>query len=43
MRIIKLLAALLVIGALGLLGYAYFGDMTPPQREITIDVPVPGG
>ncbi|MFN3644080.1 MAG: hypothetical protein ACK4TB_14300 [Gemmobacter sp.] len=45
MRTIKGLAVLLVLAAAGLAGYAYFGDMTAPEREITIEVspPAAGG
>jgi hypothetical protein len=43
MQVIKILAVLVVLGAAGVLGYGYFGDMAPPQREITIELPPPGG
>ncbi len=34
-RIIKTLLALVVLGFIGLAGFAYFGDMTPPQAPVT--------
>ena len=41
-RIIKLLLFLLVIGFVGLIGYAYLGDLAPNQSEsrepVTLDV-----
>ena len=41
-RIIKLLLFLLVIGFVGLIGYAYLGDLSPNQSEsrepVTLDV-----
>ncbi|MFN6978111.1 MAG: hypothetical protein ACK4OP_08310 [Gemmobacter sp.] len=45
MRTIKVLVALLILAVAGLAGYAYFGDMTAPEREITIEVspPAAGG
>lgn len=33
---------LVVLGALGLLGYAYLGDLTPVQGEMSIPVPIDG-
>ena len=30
----KFLLLIVVLGAIGLVGYAYFADMTPPQTEI---------
>lgn len=41
-RIIKLLLVLLVLGFLGLIGYAYLGDLEPPQTQVTKPVPVDG-
>ncbi|MDJ0826679.1 MAG: hypothetical protein QNJ16_14345 [Rhodobacter sp.] len=32
--LLKLIAILLVLGAIGLTGYAYLGDLTPEQREV---------
>ncbi len=34
-RIIKALVLLVIIGFIGLTGYAYLGDMTPTQGEVT--------
>ena len=34
-RIIMALLTLAVIGFIGLVGYAYLGDMTPPQTAVT--------
>jgi hypothetical protein len=34
-RLIKLVLVLLVIGFIGLSGYAYLGDLSPTQRDVT--------
>jgi hypothetical protein len=34
-RLVKLIFLLLVAGFIGLTGYAYFGDLSPEQREVT--------
>jgi hypothetical protein len=34
-RIIKAVLTLAVLGFIGLVGYAYLGDMTPPQTPVT--------
>ena len=34
-RIVKVILALVVLGFIGLAGYAYLGDMTPPQTPVT--------
>jgi hypothetical protein len=34
-RVVKLMLLLAVLGFLGLVGYAYFGDLSPEQREVT--------
>jgi hypothetical protein len=34
-RVIKLFVLLAVLGFLGLIGYAYLGDLSPQQREVT--------
>lgn len=34
LRIIKLLLALVVIGFIGLIGYAYLVDLAPDSREV---------
>jgi len=33
-RILKLVAFLVVLGFVGLTGYAYLGDLAPDQREV---------
>ncbi|MDO5613460.1 MAG: hypothetical protein Q4G14_09505 [Paracoccus sp. (in: a-proteobacteria)] len=42
MRLVKFLAVLLVAAALGLIGYAYLGDMEPQQQEIRQPVALEG-
>lgn len=32
---LKLVAFLLVIGALGVVGYGYFGDLSPEQTDVS--------
>jgi hypothetical protein len=34
-RILKAGLTLAVLGFIGLVGYAYLGDMTPPQTQVT--------
>lgn len=34
-RIIKFLTLLVLLGFIGLTVYAYLGDLTPPQTEVT--------
>jgi hypothetical protein len=34
-RIIKLLLLLTIFGFIGLVGYAYLGDLTPDQDDVT--------
>jgi hypothetical protein len=33
--LLKVLAVLLVLGAVGLLGYAYLGDLSPDQTDVS--------
>lgn len=33
-RIIKLVVILVIFGFIGLTGFAYLGDLTPPQAEV---------
>jgi hypothetical protein len=33
-RIIKVLVVLVIFGFIGLTGYAYLADLTPPQSEV---------
>jgi hypothetical protein len=37
-RIIKALVLLVIVGFLGLTGYAYLGDLTPEQSEVKMPV-----
>lgn len=37
-RIVKLVFVLVILGFVGLTGYAYLADLTPPQGEITLPV-----
>ncbi|MEM7438387.1 MAG: hypothetical protein AAF393_02230 [Pseudomonadota bacterium] len=37
-RLLRYLLVLVILGFLGLLGYSFFGDLSPDQREITIPV-----
>ncbi len=34
----KLIAFLLIVGAAGLVGYAYLGDLSPEQSDVTAPV-----
>ncbi len=34
----KFLAVLVILGGLGLVGYAYLGDLTPEQSDVTTPV-----
>ena len=34
-RLLKLLLFLIVIGAIGLVGYAYLGDLSPEQTDVS--------
>ena len=36
--ILKFIAILLVLGAIGLVGYAYLGDLSPDQRDVVAPV-----
>lgn len=40
--VVKAVLILLVLGFLGLIGYAYLGDLTPPQSEVTAPVTLDG-
>lgn len=42
MRLIKALLILAILGFAGLVGYAYFGDMTPPAGDMSTPF-TPGG
>lgn len=43
MRTIKILAFLLLLAGVGLVGFAYLGDLTPGQSEMRIPVNLNGG
>jgi len=36
--ILKFLTVLLILGAIGLTGYAYLGDLSPDRRDVTAPV-----
>lgn len=42
MRMLKIFTFLIVVGALGLVGFAYFGNLTPEQGTVTIPVELNG-
>jgi hypothetical protein len=42
LRFLKILFFLAVLGAIGLVGFAYFGDLTPNLTETRIPVSVDG-
>ena len=42
-RILQAILLLVILAALGVVGYAYFGDLTPVQHEQRLDVTLPGG
>ncbi|WP_143597851.1 hypothetical protein [Thioclava sp. JM3] len=42
-RIFKLIVILLVLGAIGVIGFAYLGDMSPDSQEQRIEVTLPDG
>jgi hypothetical protein len=39
---LKFLLYLVVLGAIGLVGFAYFGDLTPQRSEIRVPVDLDG-
>lgn len=41
-RILKVLIVLAIIGFAGLAGYAYLGDLSPHQQEVTVPVTLDG-
>ncbi len=41
-RIVKFLLILVVLGALGLVGYAYLGDLSPDQTDVSTPVELDG-
>lgn len=38
MRILKLLVALVLLAGIGLVGFAYLGDLSPRQAELRVPV-----
>lgn len=42
-RLLKLLLFLIVLGILGLVGYAYLGDLSPDQENVSQPVELNGG
>ena len=42
MRLLKVLAVLIIAAAVGLVGYAYLGDMAPQRIETRVPVVVDG-
>ncbi|MBC7146615.1 MAG: hypothetical protein H5U24_14615 [Thioclava marina] len=42
-RIFKLIVILLILGTIGVIGFAYLGDMSPDSQEQRIEVTLPGG
>jgi predicted negative regulator of RcsB-dependent stress response len=41
-RILKVLVVLAVLGFVALAGYAYFGDLSPEETEVTVPVTLDG-
>ena len=41
-RILQAILLLLLLGVLAVVGYAYFGDMTPASTEQRLEVTLPG-
>lgn len=42
-HILKLVVILVVLGGIGLVAFAYFGDLAPERRQITAPVVLDGG
>lgn len=42
MRTVKIISGLIVLAALGLVGFAYLGDLSPQQVEMRIPVELDG-
>ncbi|WP_269142388.1 hypothetical protein [Mangrovicoccus algicola] len=38
MRLLKVLVFLLIVAGIGLVGYAYFGNLAPERGQVTIPV-----
>lgn len=41
-RILQAILLLLLLGILAIIGYAYFGDMTPAATQQRLEVTLPG-
>ncbi len=42
-RLFKFLGVLIVIGAIGVIGYGYLGDLTPEQDDRSVPVELDAG
>ena len=42
-RVLKYLLYLTIIAVIGLIGYSYFGDMSPDQEEVRFQIEAPTG
>lgn len=42
-RLIKFVAIIVILGAIGIAGYALVGDLTPPPSENTLSVTLDDG
>jgi hypothetical protein len=42
MKVLKLLLFLCIAGFIGLVGYAYLGDLAPDRQQVNIPVPLDG-
>lgn len=42
-RILQAILLLVLLAALGVVGYSYFGDLSPTRLEQQLDVTLPGG
>ncbi len=42
-RLLKVLGVLIVLGAVGIVGYAYLGDLTPEQDDRAVPVKLDAG
>ena len=42
-RVLKLLGVLFILGMIGLVGYAYFGDLSPVREDRAVPVDLNAG
>ena len=42
-RLFKLLIYLMILGGIGLVGYAYLGDLSPERRDVTEQINLDAG